>query len=149
VIQRSFDGTAPADYVLFDFSICNIGKQTLTFYAGFFGDWDVGQFTVNDDGFTELGGRLMYATDEGATGVHVGTLFHGDIPVSGNYLFNNASIPSSLTEQVDALRGALIPTRSPLPATSASSTPSGRSRSRNGKAWMSGSPSRARPKRNS
>jgi len=112
VIQRSFDGKPPADYVLFDFSIRNIGKKTITFYAGFFGDWDVGQFNARDDGFTELGGRLMYATDEGATGVHVGTFFPGDITVSGTYFlkFDGVQPFMSLTDQVDALRGALVRT---------------------------------------
>lgn len=112
VIQRSFDGQPPADYVLFDFSIRNIGKETITFYAGFFGDWDVGQFNAqDDDGFTELGGRLMYATDEGETGVHVGTFFPGDIPISGTYFFNSDPQPlNSRTDQVDALRGVLVRT---------------------------------------
>jgi hypothetical protein len=62
----------------------------------------------NDVGLTELGGRLMYATNAGEAGVHVGTLFPGDIPVSGTYFYLPASRPTSLTQQVDALRGALV-----------------------------------------
>src|SRR5207247_9919496 len=33
VVQQSFDGRPPADYVLFDFTITNAGPATTTFHA--------------------------------------------------------------------------------------------------------------------
>src|SRR6266508_4616142 len=64
VVQRSFDGQPPNDYVLFRFSIQNGGAFPVTFYAGVFMDWDVGEDATDDFGFTDLGGRLMAVTSE-------------------------------------------------------------------------------------
>jgi hypothetical protein len=50
VIQRSFDGRPPADYVLSRFSLRNLGRSTRTLYVGFFGDWDVDQEALDDVG---------------------------------------------------------------------------------------------------
>src|SRR6266704_3447402 len=106
VVQQSFDGRPPADYVLFDFTITNAGPATTTFHAGFFGDWDIGVNDDDDVGFTEMGGRLMYQTDSDLRGPYLGTLIVGDAPITGNYFFTKAAWPS-LTEQVDALAGRL------------------------------------------
>src|SRR2546426_2061925 len=106
VVQQSFDGRPPADYVLFDFTITNAGPATTTFHAGFFGDWDIGVNDNDDVGFTEMGGRLMYQTDSDLRGPYLGTLIVGDAPITGNYFFTKAAWPS-LTEQVDALAGRL------------------------------------------
>ena len=106
VVQQSFDGRPPADYVLFDFTITNAGPATTTFHAGFFGDWDIGVNDNDDVGFTEMGGRLMYQTDSDLRGPYLGTLLSGDAPITGNYFFTKAAWPS-LTEQVDALAGRL------------------------------------------
>lgn len=86
VVQRSFDGVPPASYVLFHFIFTNSARTALTFYAGVFMDWDVGNtdFDAFDDvGFTDRGGRLMYMTDIQGSGMFDGTLVFG-APVAGN-----------------------------------------------------------------
>jgi hypothetical protein len=106
--QRSFDGVPPNDYVLFDFSIQNQGSSSVTFYAGFWGDWDVDLDATDDLGFTDMNGKLMFMTSAFEnTGVHVGTLLGGDAPVSGNFFFVNGDPLPSLTDQVQALSGGL------------------------------------------
>ena len=107
VIQSSMDGRRPHDYVLFRFRIRNIGQSSLTFYAGFFGDWDVDFDAFDDDGFTALDRRLMYQTSENESGIHVGTLLLGDAPVTGNYFFGPAEPPPSVADQIRALSGRL------------------------------------------
>jgi hypothetical protein len=105
VTQVSVDGKAPNDYVLFRFSIRNTSRSTLTFYAGFFGDWD-SEFNAFDDlGFTDLGGKLMYQVSQAETGIHAGTLLLG-APVTGNFFFTAADVPS-LSDQTQALSGGL------------------------------------------
>jgi len=108
VIQRSFDGVPPADYVLFQFSFRNIGRVTRTFHAGFYGDWDLDDVNgpADDVGFTDLGGKLMYVTNNGNVGVHVGTMLLGDFPISGTYFVGTGS-HLSLVDQVNALSGAI------------------------------------------
>jgi hypothetical protein len=111
VVQKSFDGRPPADYVLFKFRFTNTSNVKRTFYAGFFGDWDlddVGDFS-NDVGFTALGGKLMYVTNNGEVGVHVGTMLLGDFPVTGTY-FLGAGANLTLVDQVNALSGAITQT---------------------------------------
>jgi hypothetical protein len=111
VIQRSFDGRPPADYVLFRFSLKNVGRSTRILHVGFFGDWDVDQNVPDDVGATELGGRLMYmsSTDPNDRGTFVGTVFLGDVPVSGRFFFSGGdpNTPQSLADQMDALTGAV------------------------------------------
>ncbi|UCF21536.1 MAG: hypothetical protein JSU87_09180, partial [Gemmatimonadota bacterium] len=96
VVQRSLDGKPPYDYVMFDYTFENTGPSTITFYAGFFGDWDVGPNAANDIGFTALDGQLMYQTNVGEIGAHVGTLLNSDYPISGNFFFNNITNPARL-----------------------------------------------------
>ena len=107
--QRSFDGAPPNDYVLFDFSIQNQGSSTVTFYPGFWADWDVDLDAADDVGFTEMNGKLMYetSTDPDDAGTYVGTLLGGDAAVSGNYFFSGAQFQPSTTDQVQALSGGL------------------------------------------
>jgi hypothetical protein len=106
--QRSFDGVPPNDYVLFHFSIQNQGSATVTFYAGFFGDWDVDINPFDDVGLTDMNGSLMFMTSSiENTGIHVGTLLRGDAPVSGNYFFAGNEPFPSLTDQVSAMNGSL------------------------------------------
>jgi len=109
VRQRSFDGRPPADYILFQFSVRNLGRSTQTLYVGFFGDWDVDDDFLDDVGATDLGGRLMYmtSTNPDDRGTFVGTLFLGDAPVSGTFFWDNSNRPQSLAAQMDALSGAL------------------------------------------
>jgi hypothetical protein len=110
VVQHSFDGTG-GDYVVFAYRIRNVGGGPLTVWAGFFGDWDIDGTPFADVAATDLGGRLMYATNEGETGSFLGTLLIG-APVSGTYAF--AGVFPTLSEQVDALTGALVsPTAGP------------------------------------
>jgi hypothetical protein len=107
VTQVSVDGRAPNDYVLFRFSIRNTRPSTLTFHAGFFGDWDIDVDPFDDLGFTDLAGKLMYEVSQAETGFHVGTMLLG-LPVSGNYFFTGAAEDTpSLGAQVQALSGAL------------------------------------------
>jgi hypothetical protein len=104
VLQRSFDGRRPGDYVLFRFTITNTRLPSVTFYAGFFGDWDVSEDIVSDAMFTELDGRLMYVTDASAGSPFVGTLLAGDYPVAGNFVYPLSTF-LSLGDQQDALSG--------------------------------------------
>jgi hypothetical protein len=110
IVQHSFDGKPPADYVLFQYSITNQSRTTRTFFAGFFGDWDVAGNAQDDIGFTELDRRLMYMTNT-AGGIHVGTLLLGHFLISGNFFFNgndvNGANPLSLGDQLRALTGDL------------------------------------------
>lgn len=116
VMQQSFDGRPPAEYVLFRFSITNGGRSRISFHAGFFGDWDVGDNAEDDIGFTEMGGRLMYQTNGSESqpkDPYIGTLVAGDAPVSGNFFFRKESL-LSLADQVSALSGRLVQPRSDL-----------------------------------
>lgn len=111
VVQHSFDGQPPNDYVLLQFIFTNTSTSTLTFHAGFYGDWDLwdDNDARNDVGFTDLGRKLMYVTNSGSVGVHVGTMLLGDFPISGTYFVGTGS-HLSLTDQVNALRGAITQT---------------------------------------
>ncbi len=106
IVQQSWDGQPPADYVIFQYTISNQGNSTQTFYAGFWGDWDVAQTFADNIGFTELSGRLMYMRGDG---ISVGTLLLGGAPVSGNFFYNRTTttIPIPLLDQLRALRGDL------------------------------------------
>lgn len=109
VVQHSFDGQLPNDYVLFQFIFTNASTSTLTFYAGFFGDWDLNDLNGpgDDVGSTDLDGHLMYVTNNGGVGLHVGTLLLGDFPISGTYFAGSESNGMSLADQLGALSGAL------------------------------------------
>jgi len=65
VVQKSYDGVPPADYVLFRFTIKNSATAPLTFYAGMFADWDIDDDFVDDVARNGLGWPLMYVTNEG------------------------------------------------------------------------------------
>jgi len=109
VVQRSFDGQLPNDYVLSDFSIQNGGPSAVTFYAGVFMDWDVDEDPADDFGFTDLDGQLMGVTSAFESGVHVGSLLVG-ASASGNLFYNfteDAPPPSSTAQQFQALSGAI------------------------------------------
>jgi hypothetical protein len=105
VTQTSVDGRPPNDYVLFRFTIRNTSRFTRTFHAGFFGDWDMDVDGLDDLGFTDLNGKLMYQVSQGETGFHVGTMLLG-VPVSGNFFFTAPEFLSQF-QQVDALSGGL------------------------------------------
>lgn len=107
VVQQSFDGRPPADYVLFRFSLTNSGKAAMTFHAGFFGDWDVGDNAEDDVGFTDMDGRLMYLTNTDRTDPFLGTLLISDAAITGNYFFRKETLLSR-SEQVDALAGRIV-----------------------------------------
>jgi hypothetical protein len=108
VVQKSYDGIPPADYVLLRFTLTNGGAQTQTIYPGFFGDWDIGDDFFDDVGAIEQDGRLMYMTNSSG-GIAAGTLIVSDAPVSGNAFFNfdfeTNTAPTSRAEFVDALAG--------------------------------------------
>lgn len=106
VVQQSWDGRPPADYVLFRFIITNAGRQTTTFHAGFHGDWDIGADEADDVGRTDMAGRLMYQTNSDSGGPYLGTLLHSDAPVTGNFVYRAVTLPTP-HEQVDALAGRL------------------------------------------
>jgi hypothetical protein len=114
VMQQSFDGRPPADYVLFRFALINGGRSRISFHAGFFGDWDVGDNAEDDIGFTEMGGRLMYQTNAGESqpkDPYIGTLVAGDAPTTGNFFFRKESLPSQ-TDLLNALAGLVSQPRS-------------------------------------
>jgi hypothetical protein len=111
VIQRSIDGSHGHDYVLFRFLFRNTSSSTLRFWAGFAGDWDIDLDAFDDRGFTALNGSLMYQVSEAESGVHVGTMLLGEVPVSGNYFFSGFDEIPSVATQFRALRGRIVRTR--------------------------------------
>jgi len=97
--------------VLFRFTLKNTGRNTKTVHFGFFGDWDVDDDASEDEGATDLGGRLMYAhsTSPFDRGTFVGTLLLGAAP-SGSFFFagsNPATRPQTIADQLAALSGAI------------------------------------------
>jgi hypothetical protein len=108
VRQRSVDGSSGNDYVLFRFLFRNTGSAALRFFAGFAGDWDVDFDALDDRGATALDGRLMYQHSPAESGVHVGTMLLGDVPVSGNYFFKGFEEFPSVARQFRALRGGVL-----------------------------------------
>lgn len=114
VVQQSFDGQPPADYVLFRFTITSGGPSKVSFHAGFFADWDIAVDANDDIGFTDMNGRLMYQTNgigRDSKDPYIGTLIVSDASISGNFFFRKETI-LSLTEQVDALAGRVVQPRS-------------------------------------
>ena len=81
VVQKSYDGVPPADYVLFRFTLSNSGAAPVTIYPGMFADWDIQDDFLDDVGATE--GRLMYMTNADG-GVAAGSLIISDVPVAGS-----------------------------------------------------------------
>ena len=107
ITQSSIDGKHPNDYVVFRFSIRNTRTSPVTFYAGFFGDWDIDFDAFDDLGATESGGRLMYEVSANESGIHAGTLLLG-APVTGNFFFDGLAGDFPTTaDQVKALKGQL------------------------------------------
>jgi hypothetical protein len=105
VTQQSVDGEGPNDPLLFRYSILNMGSSPVTFYGGFFGDWDI-DFDAGDDlGFTDLDGKLMYQVSQDEAGIHAGTVVLG-APVTGNFFFTQFDFPSQV-DQIQALSGGL------------------------------------------
>lgn len=104
VQQRSFDGRAPADYVLFRFVFTNSSAVPITFYAGMFADWDIDEDASNDIGATDLDGRLMYTTNVDG-GNLVGSLLLSAAPVSGNMFRSLFQSPAPMSEYVAAMAG--------------------------------------------
>jgi hypothetical protein len=100
VVQKSYDGVPPADYVLFRFTLTNGGSAPITIYPGFFADWDIDDDFLDDIGTTE--GRLMYMTNAGG-GVAAGSLIISDAPVSGTSFFTQFG--QTTEELVSALAG--------------------------------------------
>lgn len=113
VVQQSYDGVPPNDYVLFHLTFTNSKSMTLTFYAGMFADWDVDQQPGDNIGGSAQGGRIMYETDATPGGNYVGTLLLGNYPVSGNAFFTGA-VNVSQAAEVAALDGE---TRTPTAST--------------------------------
>ncbi|HZH42278.1 MAG TPA: hypothetical protein VFD85_14790 [Gemmatimonadales bacterium] len=102
VLQQSYDGIPPNDYVIVRFSFTNAGTAPLTFYPGMFTDWDVDQTPADDIGATTWNGSLMYQTDATPGGNVVGTFVTGDAPVSGNTFYRGTAEPADV---VAALAG--------------------------------------------
>jgi hypothetical protein len=106
VVQRSIDGSRGNDYVLFRFHFRNTSQSELRFFAGVAGDWDT-EFDAGDDqGFTAMGRKLMFQVSAAETGIHIGTMLLGQVPVSGSHFF----LPEEFLSEADqwrALRGAL------------------------------------------
>jgi len=103
VVQKSYDGVPPADYVLFRFTITNGGAAPVTIYPGFFADWDIDDDFLDDIGATE--GPLMYMKNLGdfESNVAAGSLIIGDAPVAGTAFFTDFG--QTKEEVVAALAG--------------------------------------------
>ena len=86
VVQHSFDNPGSGDYILYRYAITNTSGQMRTFFAGFYGDWDIDRNASDDMGGTDFDGRLMYATNGSGLGTHAGTLLAG-APLAGRYFF--------------------------------------------------------------
>lgn len=113
VVQKSYDGIPPNDYVLFRFTITNGGAASVTIYPGFFGDWDIDDDFVDDVGATE--GRLMYMTNAGG-GVAGGSLIISDAPVAGaSFATLNPGPVRTVEELVAALTGDVTNPSAPEP----------------------------------
>jgi hypothetical protein len=98
VRQRSYDRSDQGgDFVWFQYRIDNTSKADRTLYAGFWGDWDIGDDPFNDVGQTAMGGQLMYFHNDDGTGPFVGSLLVGPAPVAGNFVYVDAQNPSGLT----------------------------------------------------
>jgi len=106
VVQHSIDNTGPGDYILFRYAITNTSNLRRTFFAGFFGDWDIDGSGGDDEGATTLDGRLMYETNGSGVGTHAGTMVVGAAPVKGRYFFNQFSFPST-DLQANAMSGRI------------------------------------------
>lgn len=104
VVQHSIDNTGAGDYILFRYAITNTSSVQRTFFAGFFGDWDIDGFGGDDEGATTLDGRLLYETNGGGVGTHAGTLVIGAAPAKGRYFFSQFSFPST-DLQANAMSG--------------------------------------------
>jgi len=102
VVQKSYDGVPPADYVLFRFTFTNSRATTATFFAGMFADWDIDDDAFDDVGATDLGGRLMYMSNAGG-GTAAGSLILSTAPVSGTTFFTDFG--QSMATFVAALAG--------------------------------------------
>lgn len=104
VLQKSYDGVPPNDYVLFHFTFTNAGASAVTFYAGMYADWDIDGDGGDDIGATEMNGHLMYITNATPGGVYAGTLLLGPAPVSGN-MFQTGAPELGAADVVAALAG--------------------------------------------
>ena len=110
VQQRSFDGRRPADYVLFRFRFTNSSAAPVTFHAGLWADWDVGDDATDNVGTTDLDGRLMYMTSEGE-GTLAGSLLLSSATTYGNHFRSLRDSPPLMSTYVAALSGeAQVPT---------------------------------------
>jgi hypothetical protein len=104
VVQKSYDGVPPGDYVLFRFTFTNSRAATVTFFAGMFADWDIDDDPFDDVGATDLGGRLMYMSNASG-GTAAGSLILSTVPVSGNTFFT--TFGQSMATYDSALAGIL------------------------------------------
>jgi len=111
VRQRSYDrGGQGGDFVWFEYRLNNTSKSSQTLYAGFWGDWDIGDDAFDDFGTTALGGRLMYFHNEDGTGPYLGTLIVGPAPVAGTAAYvdqQNGPGSASTARQYELASGAV------------------------------------------
>lgn len=113
VVQKSYDGVPPADYVLFRFTLTNSGAAPVTIYPGMFADWDIDDDFLDDVGATE--GRLMYMTNADG-GVAGGSLIISDAPVAGSsFSILNPGPVRTPEETVSELAGDVTNPSAPEP----------------------------------
>lgn len=98
VRQRSFDTRGHQDVVWFQYRITNTSRHTETFYAGFWGDWDIGTDPFDDVGATALDGKLMYFHNADGTGPFVGSLVVGPAPLAGNEVYVDGQVSAQLQD---------------------------------------------------
>jgi hypothetical protein len=108
VAQRSFDGLAGRDYVLYVFRISNQGTTGVTFTPGLFADFDVTPEIFSNIGHTELGGRLMTTSTVGQGEARriLGTVIVRS-PAGGRNFFMSIGPAISEADFVAAVRGRI------------------------------------------
>lgn len=106
VIQQSFDNTGPNDFILLRFAITSLANQPHVIFAGFFGDWDVDGYYLDDTGRSDPTRGLLYVTNQHGQGTHAGTIIRG-APLIGHFFPNLFSGILNEDQQFAALSGKL------------------------------------------
>lgn len=107
VDQRSYDPASAGDYVLVEFTFQNRRSGSLTFWAGFWGDWDIDDDPYDDAAYVYFTDRpLLVQTNQGSVGSHLGTMLLGDAPPAGYTVYADAETePRTIAWQLARLRG--------------------------------------------
>jgi hypothetical protein len=112
VQQRSFNPPGAGDYVLVEFTFKNKTKAPLTFYAGFWGDWDIDEDVYDDAAYVYFTGvpLLIQKNENDGFGSHLGTMLLGEYPTAGYYVYSDPPQQRTIADQLAVLRGATTAT---------------------------------------